>query len=209
MSDDKFRRYTSLPFLLDALIHKRLPLLDPGKWDDKNDSYFMEQYKSRKDLKTVLAICFAFSPEKYHHWKIYAGDTSGVCVEFDQQRLLDKLNGKNGFRVGKVKYPLITHLERNMPTIDDLPFIKRYPFEDECEYRIVFEDSNKKIPIEYIEITPKDITQIIINPWVNKSVAESVKSVIRNIEGFNRTTVFPSTVLENEKWKKIGNQANV
>ncbi len=208
MSDDKFRRYTTLPFLLDTLYHKRLPLLDPEKWDDKNDSYFIELYKKKKNLKTVLAICFAYSPEKYHHWKIYAGDSSGVCIEFNQSQLLKRLKNGNKFRVEKVQYKLIDHLERDVPLIDDLPFIKRYPFEDECEHRIIFEDADNEIPVEYIKIAPGDIERIVINPWMNKFVFESIKSVIKDIKGFDHTTVFQSTVLENEKWKKIGNQAH-
>jgi hypothetical protein len=208
MSSEQLRRYTTLPFVLDALYHKRLPLLDPTKWDDKNDSYFIERYKQKKDVQTVLVTCFAYSVEKYHHWKIYAGDSSGICIEFDRFRFLERLNKENKFRVKKVGYYFIDSLEREVPTIDDLPFIKRKPYEDECEYRVIYENKDKKIPIEYIQITPKDIQRIIINPWVNKSVSNSVKSVIKSIEGFQRTTVFQSTVLENEKWKKIGNDAH-
>jgi hypothetical protein len=210
MSEEKFRRYTTLPFLLDALYHRRLPLLDPTKWDDKNDSYFIEQYKKKKkDLKTVLATCFTYSEEKYHHWKIYAGDSSGMCIEFNHPQFLERLKTENKFRVRHVDYYFIDSLERDVPTIDKLPFIKRYPFSDEHEFRVIYENSDKEIPIEYIPITPSDIQHIIINPWVNKSVSESVRSVIRSIKGFSQTQVFQSTVLENEKWKKIGRQASV
>lgn len=67
MGEITFRRYTTLPFLLDILHEKRLPLLDPASWEDKNDSYYLELYKSGKRLKSVLAICFAEAQETYHH----------------------------------------------------------------------------------------------------------------------------------------------
>ena len=51
-------RYTSLPVLLDALVHKRLTLLSPTSWEDRNDAYYIERYKETKKLKTVLALCF-------------------------------------------------------------------------------------------------------------------------------------------------------
>jgi hypothetical protein len=35
-------RYTSLPILLDALNHKRMTLLSPESWEDRNDSYYIE-----------------------------------------------------------------------------------------------------------------------------------------------------------------------
>jgi hypothetical protein len=206
MSDRKLRRYTTLPFLLDILYEKRLPLLDPSSWDDKNDAYFMAQYKEKKKLRSVLAICFADSTETYHHWKIYAGNSSGACIVFHQRKLLSRLKSENKFKVGAVQYPYIDSLERDVPPIDDLPFIKRRPFVDEHEHRVIYEDSDKKVPVTYISITSSDIERIIINPWVNKSVFESVKAVIKSIEGFRSTTVFQSTILENEKWKKIGNQ---
>ncbi len=209
MSGHQFRRYTTLPFLFDVLYEKRLPLLDPANWDDRNDAYFMELYKKKKKLKTLLAICFADSAESYHHWKIYAGNVSGVCIEFDRHHLLDRLMADKKYRQGSVEYMEISHLERAVPTIDDLPFIKRYPFRDECEYRIIYENRRKEEKIQYIEITPGDIDHITINPWVPECVFESIRSVIQDIKGCKSIGVFRTGIVENEKWKKLGSQASV
>jgi hypothetical protein len=189
------------------LYEKRLPLLDPVNWDDKNDAYFMELYKKKKKLKTLLALCFAKSEESYHHWKIYAGDTSGVCIQFKHHDLLNRLMADTRFRLGPVEYMEISHLERNPPTIDNLPFIKRLPFQDECEYRIIYENRRQEEKLQYIQITAEDIDHITINPWLHESVFESIKSVIRGIGGCERIGVFQTTVVGNEKWKRIGSQA--
>lgn len=69
---DLLCRYTQLPALFYMLSAKKLTLLDPNPWDDKNDSYFLEQYKSKRDLKTVLPLCFSMAPETYHHWSVFA-----------------------------------------------------------------------------------------------------------------------------------------
>ena len=207
MSNKHFRRYTTLPFLLDILYWKRLPLLDPANWDDQNDAYFIRQYRDKKDLKSVLAICLANCEEKYHHWKIYAGNTSGVCIEFNQRILLNTIASDKRFVMRKVKYPLMDSLERDVPSIDNLPFIKRYAFRDEEEYRVIYEDCYKETIVEYISITPRDISRIVINPWVHESVIESIKSALCTIEGFENLKVAQSSILKNEKWRKIGSQA--
>ena len=52
------RRYTNLPALLYLLRERKITLLDPASWDDKNDSYFLSLYHQKKQLKSVLALCF-------------------------------------------------------------------------------------------------------------------------------------------------------
>jgi hypothetical protein len=39
-------------------------------------------------LKTVLALCFTQATEHYHHWHVFAGGSSGVCIGFDRDALL-------------------------------------------------------------------------------------------------------------------------
>ena len=49
------RRYTDLPFLFDYLRTKGLALLSPKTWDDKNDSFFVEQYAKAKGFQSTYA----------------------------------------------------------------------------------------------------------------------------------------------------------
>ena len=64
------RRYTDLPALLYLLRTRSITLLDPSSWDDKNDSYYLEKYKEKKSLQTVLALCLSTAEETYHHWRV-------------------------------------------------------------------------------------------------------------------------------------------
>ena len=43
------RRYTELPFLIDFLETKEITLLNPSAWDDRNDSYYLQQYAEAYD----------------------------------------------------------------------------------------------------------------------------------------------------------------
>jgi hypothetical protein len=207
MSYNTFRRYTSLPFLLDILYEKRLALLDPASWEDKNDSYFLELYKIEKRSRSVLALCFADAPETYQHWKIYSGNSSGVCIEFDRDGLLDRIRADDRFISRYIQYDTLDKLRTTPPEIDELPFIKRYAFQDENEYRIIYTDLAEEIKIKYITILPQDIECIVINPWVSKAVFSSIKSVIREIDGCRNIRIRKSTVVENDEWKALGANA--
>lgn len=204
MKIKSLRRYTSLPILIDILNRESLTLLDPRYWDDKNDSYFIEIYKKHFKLKSVLALCFAAAPERYHHWKIYSGSPSGVCIEFKKDYLLNSIGIIEGFKSGYVDYKKISELENSNLNISQLPFIKRYAFKDEREFRLVYESQSKEFPTKDVPIDIKCVSRIILNPWIAKSVFDSVKAVIMRIDGCNKIKIVRTSLIDNEQWKKLG-----
>lgn len=206
MSSSQFRRYTTLPYLLDMLHNKRLTLLDPSRWEDKNDAYFLKTYKEKKNLKSVLALCFAKAPEAYHHWKIYSGNTSGVCIEFDEYKILDSLEADD-YISRSVQYKTIETLENNPPIIDDLPFTKRYAYAGELEFRIIYISTTEEIKIKQVSIGLDCINKISINSWVDEVSRKSIEKTIQNIPGCEKIKVIKSTVTENQRWKKIADNA--
>jgi len=207
MSESRFRRYTKLPFLLDMLHGNRLALRNPVTWEDKNDAYFLEAYKKKRDLKTLLALCFAEAPETYLHWKIYSGDESGICIEFYKDRLLAKVNNEAGFRTSKVIYRTIEHLQKKPPKVYTLPFLKRYAYRGEEEFRFIYESHEKINSIKYITIDPEDVKIIVVSPWVNKTIFDSIESTIQTIKGWEQVSMRKSTITENEDWKRIADNA--
>jgi hypothetical protein len=74
------KRYTDIPALIYMLQKSEITLLDPASWDDKNDIFFLQQYKSKKELKTLLALCFTQASETFHHWKVFANGSSGYAL---------------------------------------------------------------------------------------------------------------------------------
>jgi hypothetical protein len=194
-------RYTTLPVLLDILVHKRIVLLDPNTWEDRNDAHYLERYKTDKKLKTVLALCFSKKRETFHHWKIFSNGSSGVCVEFEKEQLLKPLSGQPGFVLKDVEYLYIKDVRARRPKVEDWPFIKRKPFEDECEFRIVYENDTSEEPFKAVPISLNCILNVTLSPWVPISVAETVKTVIANIEGCEKLRVQRSSLLETSNWK--------
>lgn len=194
-------RYTTLPVLLDMLVHKKIVLLNPSSWEDRNDSHYLERYKADKELKTVVSLCFSEKRETFHHWKIFSGTSAGICVEFDKDLLLKPISKEPGYRLKNVNYEYIKDVRATRPAIDEWPFIKRKPFEDECEFRIVYENQTDELPAKEVSIHLNCIRRVTLSPWMPSSVADSVRTVIVNIPGCEKLKVVRSSLLETSAWK--------
>lgn len=194
-------RYTNLPVLLNMLVNKQLFLLPPESWEDRNDSYCIEYYKKRMKMKTVLAVCFTSKRETFHHWKVFSSRSSGVCVEFDKKMLISTIDSDDHFRADKVRYKYIKEVEKNPPLVKELPFIKRKAFQDDGEFRILYENKNKEEKIMSIKLDLDSIIKINLSPWMPKPVAETVKKIIKTIDECKNLSIIPSSLIENTRWK--------
>ena len=56
MSAKTFRRYTNLAAVVHLLHAKAVTLLNPATWDDRNDAYYMAEYKRLKQAKCKYHI---------------------------------------------------------------------------------------------------------------------------------------------------------
>jgi hypothetical protein len=195
------RRYTSLPSLLHLLRSQKITLLSPASWDDRNDAFFMSQYKKRKKLASVLALCFSEAGETYHHWRVFTHGSDGVCIVFEREELLAEFDGIENICQGSVRYKLIQQLKSFRPPVDQLPFRKRHPYKDEKEFRLVY-DGNTETEAKGFDIHLSCINKIVLNPWMPKPLADAVKSTIRSIDGCKSMEVYQTTLLENEQWKR-------
>jgi hypothetical protein len=204
MSTQFLRRYTDLPALIYMLKEKTITLLDPTSWDDSNDSHFLLVYKRRKGFKTLLAICFTQVEETYHHWRVFAVGSSGVCIKFRRSQLIKAVEKCGGVNTGEVEYLKLKEIQRKKPAIDQLPFIKRHAFEDEREYRVIFESSESDLSQKDIPIPLSCIARITLSPWAQKSLTEHVAEVLRGIDGCKNIEIVTSTLICNNEWKRIG-----
>jgi Protein of unknown function (DUF2971) len=194
------RRYTDLPSLLAILRSQEITLLPPSTWDDKNDRHLMEAHKRAKGLKTLVALCFSECPETYHHWKIFAPGSSGVCIEFIKDQLLDRLP-KTGIAHNKVDYKTIPELQKSTLDVKDLPFTKRAAFADEKEYRIVFSSKRQTLTTKRILVPVTTIHRIVINPWIPEKLFVAIKETILSIPGCEEMEVTQSKLIESPAWK--------
>jgi hypothetical protein len=198
------RRYSNLPSLIHLLTIRSLTFLDPESWDDKNDSLFMRLYKEKKELDTLLAVCFSQETETYHHWSVFASGSSGVCISFNKEELMGELNQYEGIKGKQVSYISLNDLGQTAKTIINLPFMKRAPFKPESEFRVIFEETGKPRSYVDIEIPLACIDRVYLSPWMPRSIADSVKSALKSIKGAEDIEVVRSTLIENDRWAKFG-----
>ncbi|WP_283744783.1 DUF2971 domain-containing protein [Sideroxydans sp. CL21] len=200
------RRYTDLPALLYLLHEQKITLLDPKSWDDSNDSHYLSQYKEKKKLKSVLALCFSQTAETYHHWRVFSPGPSGVCIVFNRAPLLAS------FKLHKVKtqdveYLTLVNARKRSFRTNELPFIKRAAFKPESEFRAVFESATEELPSINIPIDLSCIRSISLSPWLHKSLAQTTTTAIRAVDGCKKLKVSKSTLIANEEWKSIAAKA--
>lgn len=200
------RRYTDLPALIHVLRTKQVTLIDPETWDDTNDSHFLKLYREKKSLGSVLALCFSQNSETYHHWRVFADGASGVCITFKREPLVKAIGKQAGLLMGKVKYVKLNEISGVKPVIADLPFLKRYPYEPENEFRVIFE-SNAKLTSLDIPIPLACIDRVTLSPWLHLAFSRHVKETLRNIPGCSQLDIARSTLISNENWKAFGDSA--
>jgi hypothetical protein len=202
-------RYTNLAATIHMLRSRSITLLNPGIWDDRNDAYFMAEYKRRKDLKTLLALCFANCDETYHHWRIFSHGADGVRVEFDKKRLLDVFKGEENITARPVDYKQIDQLGHGARIqVKDLPFLKRKPFRDESEFRIIYENAGSVLMTKDFAINLASIRRITLSPWIVKSQSSSVIANLKQIEGCKNLKIYRSTLVDNERWQSLASNAS-
>lgn len=194
------RRYTDLTSAIDLLTHKRLTLLNPASWDDKNDSYFIDHYRERSDYKAVLALCLSTIGETYHHWKVFCGHASGVCIAFKRQPLIDVIDDAYGVRHGRVRYMRLEEIANKPPRLTRLPFIKRYAFRHELEYRLIYESKTDTAPTHSVPIPLSAIDSISLSPWMPTPLLNATRRALNAIPGCETVTITRSELISNSLW---------
>src|ERR1043165_7273907 len=139
----KLNRFTTIPFLIDLLSREKLTLLNPAFWEDFNDRETIEIYRKAVNVESIYALCLTYKDETIHHWNAFAGGTSGCCIEFSASKLI-KILDKEDIKHGKAKYIRVRVLDDNKYGIEELPYVKREPFQTENEYRIIATSNEKQ-----------------------------------------------------------------
>ena len=203
MSENTFRRYTNLASTLHILQNRCLSLLSPDTWDDRNDTYFMSEYKRLKSVKTILAICIADREETYHHWQVFSRGSDGVCIEFDRDKLLAAFDAA-GVTHRYVSYELITNVNTMRDVnLEILPFTKRWPYGDEREYRAVYVSAVEELPVFPVSIALAAIRRITLSPWLAPALVDPVKKTLKSLPGCSNLRIYRSTLIDNKQWQKL------
>ena len=207
MSENKsIYRFMRFEYLLDLIKNRRLPLINPSEWEDKNDIFASKL--SCRDNEVVGICCFTLSKSNsIYRWSKMAPNNLCVRVEFDINKIKARLSQKMVMK--KVRYKSIDNLKPNViKTIKDCAFVKSKPFEQEKEIRIVtyqsLVDENIKI-VDYLRELPSDVIKgIRFSPFLSHELFLLVKELLRkyltanNWKGVN---ISQSRILNKEKWQ--------
>lgn len=201
-SDAILRRYTTLPILIDMLVREQMTMIGYNHWVDANDRRALELYQQALHYGFVGALCLTMAPETFHHWQIFAQGESGVCVVFDRARLEAQLAGRSNFIARPVRYVQLTDIASvDASDIHLLPFLKRFGFRDEREYRLLGfapdECASMSIPL-----APSLIQRVTFSPFTHPSVVASLKTALRSLPVWRDLQVGRSMLTSNETWQE-------
>jgi len=183
----------------------KLSLLDTANWTDTNDSHFTDQYAKAKGSEKTYALCFTMASETFHHWDIFAQGVSGVCIEFDREKLLSNLISIKEIRHEDIKYKKIYDLKNNRDiNNNNLPFIKRVGYEDEHEYRLIVATNKTQTGRYDIDVPLETIRHIRTSPRLSSDAHDHVKASVLRIKGAEELKIYRSTLISNENWKRTG-----
>lgn len=200
-----FRRYADLASLIDMLRRGAITLMRPDTWDDRNDRLMMKTYADCLELKTLLALCLTSRGETYHHWKVFTDKSSGVCIHFRRDEFQQAMRAA-GVTVKKVKYLKLDELVAENYPIEMLPFLKRFGFGDEGEYRAVYQNKAADDNLKQVQIDLNIIERISLNPWMPAPVFESVRATIEALRQGATFTVDHSSLIDNRRWRQFASR---
>jgi hypothetical protein len=200
----RLKRYTTLAAAVDMLVEQRLALLNPSKWQDTNDTFFLEMFQEHLGAKSLYAACFTQAPETFHHWKVFAGDNEGVCVEFDRAAILKPLLEARSYHWNDVHYRTLAQLKRRKKiNAFELPFLKRKGFSDEKEFRMIqWLRIKPQRGAHHIEINRSSIITIVLNPWISEPLFQSMKAALNSIPGCQHVPIRKTSLINNAEWKE-------
>jgi hypothetical protein len=195
------RRYTSVLAALDTLKNRRISLLSPQLWDDRNDREVMAHYAATTASSTVFAYCMAEGNETAHHWQVFADRGRGACIKFDRGRLLQALAVDPVIRHHAVDYVNWRELGPFITNSETLPFIKRQVFGAEREYRLIATPAaGHTAPTYEVPIPLTCITSVAISGEAPARHFETLAAIIREIPGCRGLRVRHSGLLRNANW---------
>jgi len=200
----ELRRYTDVSATLDMLLNKHFALVDPSAWDDKNDSYFLRAYQEcSPDIEAVRVACLTERDETYHHWRIYAHGRNGICQVFNKDKLIKFVEKNPNLRGGFVKY--ISN--QKLPQLQNfasqaVPFLKRLPYGDEGEYRIVYESFLGTGQVQTVPMPLDLLSRIVVSPWTPDVLYLALKQVIKALPDCKGVTVTRSLLTDTPAFKR-------
>ncbi|NTX58299.1 hypothetical protein [Myxococcus sp. CA039A] len=121
------------------------------------------------------------APETCHHRQIFAQGKLGVCVAFDRRELEAQLANRNHFIARPVDYVELEEISTvDASDIHSLPFIKRFGFRDELEYRLLGFAVEQQ-PTMSIPLPPELVQRDSFSSFTHPNIVASLKIALRTL----------------------------
>jgi len=189
------KHYTTLDKLISILSKMELHLGGIDKWEDKNDAASVRAYASHRAV-TVKVLCFAYGDETVHHWNTFAQGPTGCRIDFNNDLFEEKIKNINGLVFGEMKY-LKRPFDLSQYNVDDYPFMKRFPYECENEFRIIWAEKGNPPPIPIKGL----IKRITLSPHVNGNAVDAIRELLDKNYGIKEVCM--SQILDFKEWTNL------
>lgn len=206
-------RFTSLERFLGSLSNSEFTFIDPKKWNDPFEKFFLERnfkidYKifNLPARERIFAVCFSGTISSEAYWKVYAPKEDGIRLTFNSEKLLnnflekitevDVYIGKISYQITREFYKISIDKTKLIKEIEDdiigeqqikLFLKKRKSFLYEDEIRIIIVPHNKSTKTETYKV-PTKITDFIQNytldPRLGKNQVKVLKEYFKEHHGF-------------------------
>lgn len=201
-SEKIVRRYTEVRWLVAMLKEAAITLLPPDSWEDKNDQLMLATYKDCKRLAAVRALCLTTRGETHHHWKMFSSQDSGVCIHFRRSKFIAAMNAA-GVVTGEVKYLKLDQLQPETYSLEQLPFLKRFGFGDEGEFRALYTSKLGSNDLKKVPFDLDVIEKVTLHPSMSKANLAAARSELSPLvqRAGGEISVLRSSLTDSRRWR--------
>lgn len=187
--------------LLDICERKKISLISPENWEDKNDVNAISYYKQLIGKESLLASCFTYGKESIHEWSYFSKGIAGCMIEIYAEDLIKQFENENDLLLGVVDYLEAIEIEESIENlkIEDIPFLKRAMYKCENEFRFV-KVSNKKIKKYDVDFPLSLIKRIRFSQYLPEEISKSVKNLINRNYGLEIKNMKRSLIYDSDNW---------
>ena len=97
---------------------------------------------------------------------------------------------------GSIEYVRMSDIKKVIQKPEQIPFVKRYPYRNEEEYRVICE-SKRKVARPSLNLPRTAIRKVTINQFLPREIFELIK---QKIEVQWNVPVNQSTIIKNTTW---------
>jgi hypothetical protein len=189
-------RYTSINELRYLLRKNAIKFSNWKNWPDENDKELLKIYKSKIN-KSVFVYCLTSGSESIHHWSAYA-NKNGCRLKFNLD-IINSLIRKNNIIARPVSYIKQSDLTYQNLTVQDLPFLKRFPYKVENEFRLV-KIRKKDFGSFSLNVGPEIINKISLSPFNTEAYNERLMNSLIKKHPYLKNKFSFSKVNKYENW---------